>query len=143
MSPWVEHTGMVDNLFKEPGSLACVSVNRIGEDNWEKFTNNDFSKLQGHLLKYPLAVDKNGKVSPLPGFETFLDVGGKKHMPGDTYQKDAREPESTIRTSKWPASTYEFHCNAPTFRKTTKKGFPDMLDEGSCDGESSLLAVIR
>lgn len=78
MSLWAEHLGLVDNLFKEPGSLDCVeSVNKIAEDNWKKFTAEDFTLLQGHLLKYPVEVDGNGKVSPLPGQETFPDVGGK------------------------------------------------------------------
>ncbi|KAL9395155.1 hypothetical protein Peur_014440 [Populus x canadensis] len=78
MSLWAEHLGLVDNLFKEPGSLDCVkSVNKIAEDNWKKFTAEDFTLLQGHLLKYPVEVDGSGKVSPLPGQETFPDVGGK------------------------------------------------------------------
>ncbi|CAK7346107.1 unnamed protein product [Dovyalis caffra] len=78
MSLWAEHLGLVDNLFKEPESLDCVkSVNKIAEDNWKKFTAEDFTLLQGHLLKYPVEVDSNGKVSPLPGHETFPDVGGK------------------------------------------------------------------
>ncbi|KAI5596650.1 hypothetical protein BDE02_02G015400 [Populus trichocarpa] len=78
MSLWAEHLGLVDNLFKEPESLDCVkSVNKIAEDNWKKFTAENFTLLQGHLLKYPVQVDGNGKVSPLPGQETFPDVGGK------------------------------------------------------------------
>ncbi|XP_061969313.1 phospholipase D delta-like [Populus nigra] len=78
MSLWAEHLGLVDNLFKEPESLDCVkSVNKIAEDNWKKFTAENFTLLQGHLLKYPVQVDGNGKVSHLPGQETFPDVGGK------------------------------------------------------------------
>ncbi|XP_011034954.1 PREDICTED: phospholipase D delta-like [Populus euphratica] len=78
MSLWAEHLGLVDNSFKEPESLDCVkSVNKIAEDNWKKFTAENFTLLQGHLLKYPVQVDGNGKVSPFPGQETFPDVGGK------------------------------------------------------------------
>lgn len=78
MSLWAEHLGMVDGFFKEPESLDCVkSVNKIAEDNWKKFMVEDFTPLQGHLLKYPVEVDSNGKVSPLPGQEAFPDVGGK------------------------------------------------------------------
>ncbi|KAJ6680972.1 PHOSPHOLIPASE D [Salix koriyanagi] len=78
MSLWAEHLGLVDNLFKEPESLDCVkSVNKIADDNWKRFTAEDFTLLQGHLLKYPVEVDSNGKVSPLSGQETFPDVGGK------------------------------------------------------------------
>ncbi|KAA8528785.1 hypothetical protein F0562_036140 [Nyssa sinensis] len=78
MSLWAEHLGKIDNSFKEPESLDCVeSVNKIAEDNWKKFTAEDFTPLQGHLLKYPVEVDGNGKVGPLPGQENFPDVGGK------------------------------------------------------------------
>ncbi|KAJ9186397.1 hypothetical protein P3X46_001973 [Hevea brasiliensis] len=78
MSLWAEHLGLVDRLFEEPETLDCVNtVNKIAEDNWRRFTEKEFSPLQGHLLKYPLKVDVNGKVSPLPGQENFPDVGGK------------------------------------------------------------------
>lgn len=69
---------MLDDYFKEPENLDCVkSVNQIAEDNWRNFTAEDFTPLQGHLLRYPIQVDANGKVGPLPGQETFPDVGGK------------------------------------------------------------------
>ncbi|XP_024961268.1 phospholipase D delta-like isoform X2 [Cynara cardunculus var. scolymus] len=78
MSLWAEHTAMIDDEFMEPESLACMqSVNKLAEDNWRKYTSDDFSPLQGHLLKYPIKVDANGKVSPLPRHEHFPDVGGK------------------------------------------------------------------
>ncbi len=78
MSLWAEHLGMVDTSFKEPESLDCVNeVSKIAEDNWKRYTDEGFMLLQGHLLKYPVQVDENGKVSPLPGQENFPDVGGK------------------------------------------------------------------
>lgn len=78
MSLWAEHMGKVDDTFKSPQSIECVrKVNMIGEDNWKKYTSDNFISLQGHLLKYPLAIDLTGKVSPLPGFDIFPDVGGK------------------------------------------------------------------
>lgn len=78
MSLWAEHLGMVDDLFKEPESLDCVKgVNNIAEENWKRFTDDSFAQVQGHLLKYPIEVDSSGKVSHLPGQETFPDVGGK------------------------------------------------------------------
>ncbi|KAG8654525.1 phospholipase D delta isoform X2 [Manihot esculenta] len=78
MSLWAEHMGLVDKLFEDPETLDCVkTVNKIAEDNWRRYTGEEFSPLQGHLLKYPLKVDINGKVSPLPGQESFPDVGGK------------------------------------------------------------------
>lgn len=78
MSLWAEHLGGLDHIYKEPNDLECVrSVNRIAEDNWKKFTAEEMTSLQGHLLKYPVKVDSNGKVSPLPGCDSFPDVGGK------------------------------------------------------------------
>lgn len=78
MSLWAEHLALVDKLFDEPEDKDCVkTVNKIAEDNWRRYTDEIFSPLQGHLLKYPLEIDSNGKVSPLPGHENFPDVGGK------------------------------------------------------------------
>lgn len=78
MSLWAEHLGMLDDSFKEPESMACVNVvNKTAEDNWEKYTSEEFTPLQGHILKYPIHVDADGKVGPLQGQETFPDVGGK------------------------------------------------------------------
>ncbi|XP_011007499.1 PREDICTED: phospholipase D delta-like [Populus euphratica] len=78
MSLWREHLGEVDELFMEPENLLCVKrVNHTAEENWKKFTDPNFKLLKGHLLKYPLKVDADGKVGPLPGSENFPDVGGK------------------------------------------------------------------
>ncbi|CAN1315248.1 Phospholipase D delta [Linum perenne] len=78
MSLWAEHLGKLDDLYKEPESVECLKeVNKVAEENWEKFTSENFKPLQGHLLKYPVQVDRDGKVNPLPGHETFPDVGGK------------------------------------------------------------------
>ncbi|KAI3451383.1 hypothetical protein Pfo_008048 [Paulownia fortunei] len=78
MSLWAEHLGMVEKCFNEPETLECVKrVNNVGEDNWKRYTNDDLTLLQGHLLKYPVAVDVDGNVSPLPGHENFPDVGGR------------------------------------------------------------------
>ncbi|CAI0382402.1 unnamed protein product [Linum tenue] len=78
MSLWAEHLGKLHDTYKEPEKLDCVkAVNKTAEENWEKFTSEKFKSLQGHILKYPVQVDKNGKVNPLPGHETFPDVGGK------------------------------------------------------------------
>ncbi|CAA3025109.1 phospholipase D delta-like [Olea europaea subsp. europaea] len=78
MSLWAEHMGNIDDCLKEPGSLDCVKyVNRIAETNWKKYVADEFTPLQGHLLKYPVDIDVNGKVNPLPSHENFPDVGGK------------------------------------------------------------------
>ncbi|XP_065030564.1 phospholipase D delta-like isoform X2 [Musa acuminata AAA Group] len=78
MSLWAEHLGGVDPLFKEPHSLDCVKyVNKLAEENWSRYNAEDIIPLKGHLLMYPISVDADGKVEPLPGKETFPDVGGK------------------------------------------------------------------
>lgn len=77
-SLWAEHLGRLEECFNEPGSLECVrKVNEIAQDNWRKFTDESFSTLQGHLLKYPLQVDADGVVGSIPNQESFPDVGGK------------------------------------------------------------------
>ncbi|CAL5324229.1 unnamed protein product [Camellia sinensis] len=78
MSLWAEHLGTIEECFKEPESLECVKrVNHVAEDNWKKYTDSNFTPLQGHLLKYPVHVDDDGTVGSLPGHESFPDVGGK------------------------------------------------------------------
>ncbi|BAT99932.1 hypothetical protein VIGAN_10147600 [Vigna angularis var. angularis] len=78
MSLWGEHLGMLDETFEEPESLECVhKVNEIAENNWKLFASEDFSLLQGHLLKYPVKVDSDGKIRSLPDCENFPDAGGK------------------------------------------------------------------
>jgi phospholipase D1/2 len=78
MSLWAEHLASVEKLFKEPGSLECVQrVNEIADENWKRYTDDTFRLLQGHLLKYPIQVDADGTVGPLPGHENFPDIGGR------------------------------------------------------------------
>ncbi|KAF2312462.1 hypothetical protein GH714_034759 [Hevea brasiliensis] len=78
MSLWAEHLGEVQGLFMEPESLECVKkINNIAEANWKRYTDPNFTLLQGHLLMYPVQVDVDGKVASLPGYENFPDAGGK------------------------------------------------------------------
>ncbi|KAL3505442.1 hypothetical protein ACH5RR_035283 [Cinchona calisaya] len=78
MSLWAEHLGRIDDCFMQPESLECVKhLKKIAKDNWERFIAEEFTPLQGHLLQYPLEVDADGKVKPLPDHECFPDVGGK------------------------------------------------------------------
>ncbi|KAK6162434.1 hypothetical protein DH2020_002275 [Rehmannia glutinosa] len=77
MSLWAEHLGFLEECFTRPESLECVRrVRSMGEANWEQFASLEVSEMRGHLLKYPVEVDRKGKVKPLPGHETFPDVGG-------------------------------------------------------------------
>ncbi|XP_057775686.1 phospholipase D beta 1-like [Salvia miltiorrhiza] len=77
-SLWAEHTGTLEQCFEHPESLECVRrVRWMGELNWKQFAAAEVSEMHGHLLKYPVEVDRTGKVRPLPGSETFPDMGGK------------------------------------------------------------------
>ncbi|CAL9189346.1 unnamed protein product [Musa hybrid cultivar] len=78
MSLWAEHMGMLDDRFQEANSLECVKfVNKTAEDNWSRYTAEEMTALTGHLLRYPIQVEADGKVGPLPNHECFPDVGGK------------------------------------------------------------------
>ncbi|KAL3630134.1 hypothetical protein CASFOL_023118 [Castilleja foliolosa] len=78
MSLWAEHLGMIEKCFDEPETLECVKrVNEVGEENWNRYTSDNLTLLQGHILKYPMEVDIDGNISPLAGHENFPDVGGK------------------------------------------------------------------
>uniref|UniRef100_A0A803M1G1 phospholipase D n=1 Tax=Chenopodium quinoa TaxID=63459 RepID=A0A803M1G1_CHEQI len=78
MSLWSEHLGTIEGCFMRPESLECVRRVRIlGEQNWIQFSIDQVTEMKGHLLKYPLKVDRWGRVCPLPGSEKFPDLGGK------------------------------------------------------------------
>ncbi|KAL6130812.1 hypothetical protein ACLB2K_069191 [Fragaria x ananassa] len=77
MSLWAEHTGTVEDCFREPESLDCVRrVRAMGEMNWKQFAAEEVTEMRGHLLKYPVEIDRKGKVTSLPGCESFPDAGG-------------------------------------------------------------------
>ncbi|KAK8570452.1 hypothetical protein V6N13_003132 [Hibiscus sabdariffa] len=77
MSLWAEHLGVIEECFTQPESLVCVrQVKLMAENNWKQFAADEVTEMRGHLLKYPITVDRMGKVKPLSGFETFPDVGG-------------------------------------------------------------------
>jgi len=78
MSLWREHLGLLDGCFEEPQNLDCVKfVNRMADENWTRYTAEQIIPLNGHLLKYPIKVEADGEIGPLPGHENFPDVGGK------------------------------------------------------------------
>jgi phospholipase D1/2 len=77
MSLWAEHLGFVQPLFKEAGSLECVQeVSRLAHANWDQFVAEEVTDMKGHLLPYPININHDGTVGPLPNFESFPDVGG-------------------------------------------------------------------
>lgn len=77
MSLWAEHLGHIQPLFHDAGSLECVTeVNRLAKGFWEEFTSETVKDMSGHLLPYPININRDGTIGPLEGFETFPDVGG-------------------------------------------------------------------
>lgn len=77
MSLWAEHLGLLDDCFNRPESLECVrKIRTMSEMNWKQFASDTPTEMVGHLLKYPVDVDRRGKVKPLPGSESFPDLGG-------------------------------------------------------------------
>lgn len=77
MSLWAEHIGMLEQCFEQPESVDCARrVRYLSELNWKQFAAQEVTEMNGHLMKYPVEVDRTGKVSPLPGCATFPDMGG-------------------------------------------------------------------
>lgn len=78
MSLWAEHLATPDACFEQPESLECVRrVRALSEHNWQQYAAEEVSEMKGHLLKYPVEVDRTGKVKSLPGCVNFPDIGGK------------------------------------------------------------------
>jgi len=60
---WESITNSLDDVFKDPSSLACVRrLNEIAEENWAMYTQEESVEMNSHLLPYPIEVDKRGNV---------------------------------------------------------------------------------
>jgi phospholipase D1/2 len=78
MSLWAEHLGAVEECFGRPETGECVRrVREMAEENWRAYVSPEMEETKGHLMCYPLKVDKDGRVRALPGHDCFPDVGGK------------------------------------------------------------------
>ncbi|KAK1322925.1 Phospholipase D delta [Acorus calamus] len=78
MSLWAEHLGLIEDLFNEPQTLSCVRrINKLAEENWKACVSDEVREMKGHLMKYPIRVERDRRIRPLPGHESFPDVGGK------------------------------------------------------------------
>jgi phospholipase D1/2 len=78
MSLWCEHLGMLKDEFHNPESLECIQmVNKMANDYWELYASGNGvveHDLLGHLLRYPIAVTRDGVVTELPGMMFFPDT---------------------------------------------------------------------
>uniref|UniRef100_A0A0D9WXI9 Phospholipase D n=1 Tax=Leersia perrieri TaxID=77586 RepID=A0A0D9WXI9_9ORYZ len=78
MSLWAEHLGTLEECFRWPHAMECVRlVNEMAEENWGCYVSPEMMNMRGHLMRYPIKVDRDGRVGPLRGYECFPDVGGK------------------------------------------------------------------
>ncbi|XP_052163482.1 phospholipase D delta-like isoform X1 [Oryza glaberrima] len=78
MSLWAEHLGTVEECFRWPHSVECVrQVNEMAEENWARYVSPEMVNMRGHLMRYPINVERDGRVGPVHGYECFPDVGGK------------------------------------------------------------------
>nr|GMD79982.1 phospholipase D beta 1-like [Ipomoea batatas] len=78
MALWAEHLATPDACFEQPESVECVRrVRGLSERNWQQYAAEEVSEMKGHLLKYPVEVDRTGKVNSLPSCVNFPDMGGK------------------------------------------------------------------
>ncbi|KAF9587186.1 hypothetical protein IFM89_039626 [Coptis chinensis] len=77
-SLWAEHLNILEDSFREPHTIECVRrVNELAERNWQSYVSKEKKEMRGHLMRYPVMVERSGKIGPLPGYECFPDVGGK------------------------------------------------------------------
>nr|DAD31926.1 TPA_asm: hypothetical protein HUJ06_010777 [Nelumbo nucifera] len=73
MSLWAEHMGRMEECFAHPESLDCTRrVRELAEQNWQQYASEEVTDMRGHLLKYPVKVEK-GKIELLDDCLTFPD----------------------------------------------------------------------
>lgn len=76
MALWLEHLGgKYDPVYGQPHSLACVKrVNYLAEQNWLQFSGKEDCAMTGHLITFPIIVDRSGAVSARTVNGQFEDI---------------------------------------------------------------------
>ncbi|DBA80259.1 TPA: hypothetical protein ACH3X2_007490 [Trebouxia sp. C0005] len=76
MALWLEHLGgKYDPVYGQPHSLACVKrVNYLAEQNWLQFSGKEDCDMTGHLITFPIIVDRSGAVSARTVNGQFEDI---------------------------------------------------------------------
>lgn len=76
MALWLEHLGgKFDPVYDQPHSLECVKrVNSLAQQNWLQFDGNEDIDMSGHLITFPVVVDRNGDLKPLAENGQFSDI---------------------------------------------------------------------
>ena len=76
MALWLEHLGgKYGPVYDQPHSLACVKrVNYLAEQNWLQFSGKEDCDMTGHLITFPIIVDRSGAVSARTVNGQFEDI---------------------------------------------------------------------
>lgn len=84
MHTWAAITNQFHEAFRDPSSAECVrAVNKIADDNWQKYIGGETVDMDSHLLPFPLEFDGR-KIKPRTGLsdgnfpDTKASVLGKK-----------------------------------------------------------------
>ena len=90
MGLWAEHLKTWEEVFRFPSTLECTQrVKEMCKYNWESYNFEVYGMDQmeappGHLLLYPVQVDRSGEMRNLDNFVSFPDypstakvMGGK------------------------------------------------------------------
>ncbi|CAA0814634.1 Phospholipase D epsilon, partial [Striga hermonthica] len=67
MSLWYEHTGVAEEIYREPQSLECVrKIRSIGDKMWKIYSEDEVQDMGGvHLVTYPVSITERGCVEDL------------------------------------------------------------------------------
>jgi len=83
MSLWAEHTRAMHAAFEHPESKECVHLmNAIADKNWAIYCADQVVDMStnGHLMKYPYAVDAKGQIDVYPGCDIIPDTENAKFV---------------------------------------------------------------
>jgi phospholipase D1/2 len=79
MALWAAHLGGADRSYLNPASDECLSkVRKVTKEFWRVYTADAPQHSDVHMLPYPIDVDQEGRVLPLPRpFDCFPDTEAK------------------------------------------------------------------
>ena len=86
MHTWASITNQMNDVFRNPSSRECVNaVNKIANENWQKYIGEETVDMESYLLPFPLEFE-GGKIKPRTGLrdgkfpDTKASVLGKESM---------------------------------------------------------------
>ncbi|XP_044496086.1 uncharacterized protein LOC123218640 isoform X2 [Mangifera indica] len=162
-----------DLAFKYPELLGIQQAHKSVIQKKELETSPDwsFSPPKSCVLLEPPDEKSLKNVADDHTMRMTCDLNPQRHLSASKVKEMIRgnaaivestplwiEPESTMRTGKrlgestlkkelWTrfeaASSFGIRYNASAFQRTARKGFLDMLEEASCDEESSVINSLR